>query len=333
MNNNYNNIDFSQLQWIALQILMRNNVSDFFDSSDSSNSQSTSTSVVFDDNDNDDNRWNVDEIEFFDFMYDGKSAVTDNFIEHVDKNIYFRNVNDFIDRVKNMIDVKEADMIRQNLYICFREIALTWYIIILIENQKRLIKLDENVDEWIRALSKRFKEFDSLIIITIKKKSYIMKDDRRRRKSSKYAHVIIKTTKFIVMNVYSQLWFIYNDLNIEFRRDVRKSTEHTDLNVFLQKMKNVKEIWWNLNVKNSRDYADNRSANNFREQQQNSYDNRLENEESLSQEDYSNDLDYEYSFVDNQQQQSRQTQFSITYQFNNSFYQNRAYQNQSNYRQ
>ena len=88
-----------------------------------------------------------------------------------------------------------------------------------------------------------------------------------------------------------------------------------------------------MSVRNNRDYADNRFANNFREQQQDSYDNRFENEKSFSQKDYNNDLDYEYSFVDNQQQQSRQTQFFIIYQFNNSFYQNRAYQNQSNYRQ
>ena len=58
-------------------------------------------------------------------MYDDKFAIIDNFIKHVDKNIYFRNVNDFIDCVKNIIDVKKTKMIRQNLYICFREIALT----------------------------------------------------------------------------------------------------------------------------------------------------------------------------------------------------------------
>ena len=116
MNNNYNNIGFNQLQWIVFQIFMRNNASDFFDSFDFSNFQSTSTSTVFNDNDNDDNQWNVDEIKFFDFMYDDKSAIIDNFIKHVDKNIYFRNVNDFIDRVKNMIDVKKTNIIRNSVW-------------------------------------------------------------------------------------------------------------------------------------------------------------------------------------------------------------------------
>ena len=58
-------------------------------------------------------------------MYNDKSAIIDDFIKHVDKNIYFKIVNNFIDRVKNMINVKKTKIIRQNLYICFRKTALT----------------------------------------------------------------------------------------------------------------------------------------------------------------------------------------------------------------
>ena len=88
-----------------------------------------------------------------------------------------------------------------------------------------------------------------------------------------------------------------------------------------------------MSAKNNYEYVDNSCfANSFREQQQDLYNNRSENNKKFSQESYSNNLDYKYLFVDNQQQQSRQTQFFIIYQFNNFSYQNRAYQNQSNYR-
>ena len=53
-------------------------------------------------------------------MYDEKSIVIEKFIIHVEKNIYFRDVNDFINRVKNITNVKNAKLIRQNFYICFR---------------------------------------------------------------------------------------------------------------------------------------------------------------------------------------------------------------------
>ena len=318
--------------------MQKNNISDSFDSFDFSNSQDTSTSKNVDNNHS--NRWNANEIDFFDFMYDDKSIVIENFIVHIDKNIYFRDVSNFVDRVKDMTNVKNVELIRQNLYTCFRDTALIWYTIVFIEDQKKLIKLNNDVEKWIRALHKRFKEFESIIMIIIRQKRYIMKNARRKKKSLKYAYIIIKVVKSTIMNIYFQLWLIYHDLNTKFRRDVRKSNEHIDLNVFLHEMKKIKKIWWDLNVKHNREYnhaAFNRSVNVFRfVDQQNSYNNRFDanNEENLSQKNYSNDFDYEYSYVDNQQQQqSRQTQFFIIYQFNNFFYQNRAYlQNQSNFR-
>ena len=52
-------------------------------------------------------------------MYDEKFAVINQIIEHIEKNIYFRNVNNFINRVKNITNIKNVELIRQNLYICF----------------------------------------------------------------------------------------------------------------------------------------------------------------------------------------------------------------------
>ena len=230
-------------------------------------SQNTSTFASTKNIDHD-NKWNSKKIELFDFMYDEKSIVIEKFIMHIEKNIYFRDVNDFIDRVKNMTNVKNAKLIRQNFYICFRKIVFSWYIIIFTKNQKRLIKLNHDVDEWMRVLHKRFKKFVDTIMNIIDKKRYTMNDVKRRREFSKYVHIINKTIKFIVMNIYSQFWFIYNDLNTKFQRDVTKSIEHTNMNDFLQKMKKSKKIWWNMRFKYNRnhefDYQFNRFANNFR---------------------------------------------------------------------
>ena len=60
----------------------------------------------------------------FNINYDDKFVVIEKIIKHVDKNIYFRDVNDFIDRVKNMINVKNVEFVHQNLYICFRKTTM-----------------------------------------------------------------------------------------------------------------------------------------------------------------------------------------------------------------
>ena len=128
MINNWQNIDFFQQQWTVLQKLICEIIANFnsFESSNFSKFQSTSSSQNTSiDNDNNDNRWNVDEIDFFDSLYDDKSTAIVEFIEYIDKNTYFRNVTYFIERVKNIIEVKNVELIRQNFYTCFRDIALT----------------------------------------------------------------------------------------------------------------------------------------------------------------------------------------------------------------
>jgi hypothetical protein len=57
-------------------------------------------------------------------MYDNKSTFTEEFIEHVDKNTYFRNVHLFLKRVKDVIRVKDVNQVRENLFICLRRLTL-----------------------------------------------------------------------------------------------------------------------------------------------------------------------------------------------------------------
>ena len=74
------------------------------------------------------------------------------------------------------------------------------------------------------------------------KKRYIMKNARYRRKLMKYAHVITKTAKVINMNVFFQIYHLYNSLNFELRRDLKKLIDDITMNVFLQNMKKNKKI-------------------------------------------------------------------------------------------
>ena len=80
-------------------------------------------------------------------MYNDKSTTINNFIKYINKNIYFCNVIYFVKRIKNIIKIKKVELMQQNLYICFRNIVLTWYIIIFIENKKRFVKLNIDIDK------------------------------------------------------------------------------------------------------------------------------------------------------------------------------------------
>ena len=97
--------EFTKQQWNALQAMLDARII---------SSNTTSDNLDDDDSNNDDdhnNRWNTIKIEFFDSHYDDKIAIIVSIIEHARKNIYFRDVHVFIERIKNMFVIKEAKLI------------------------------------------------------------------------------------------------------------------------------------------------------------------------------------------------------------------------------
>ena len=49
-------------------------------------------------------------------MYNNKSMIIENFIKHVEKNVYFQNIYMFIERIKNMIIIKKIKFF-ETIYI------------------------------------------------------------------------------------------------------------------------------------------------------------------------------------------------------------------------
>ena len=149
---NYQNFDFNRQQYETLQIFLvdvKNHAQFKF----SNFSKFVESFYLFDDFEN--SRWNSNEMNFFDSMYDDKLLIIDNSIEHANKNTYFKNIHLFTERIKNMIIIKKAKLTRQNLYTCLREFVLTWYIDVFNDDQKKLMKLNDEIEEWERTLLKR----------------------------------------------------------------------------------------------------------------------------------------------------------------------------------
>ena len=69
-----------------------------------------------------------------------------------------------------------------------------------------------------------------------------MKNARKYREFFDFVEIIIRETKSIMMSIYSQLYLIYNELKLKFRRDLTKSTKNTIMNEFLQQLDDKKEI-------------------------------------------------------------------------------------------
>ncbi|KAL8798875.1 MAG: hypothetical protein Q9200_007677 [Gallowayella weberi] len=76
----------------------------------------------------------------------------------------FRDVHLFIERAKELVDLKGADMVRENLWLSLRGTALEWWTGEMSETEKRLAKLGNGIDEVTRLLLARFREPSTVAI-------------------------------------------------------------------------------------------------------------------------------------------------------------------------
>ncbi len=150
------------LNWIIIESVSRtiqklSNQDDLSFESFKSLESTDSTDLADDDDENNHhNHWNSTEVRFFDSMYNDKFMHIDDSLKHSDKKTYFQDVHLFIECIKNILHIKDVNLVRTNLWIYLQDTAMKWYIKKLIDDEKRLIKYEDDVNEWIHILIKRF---------------------------------------------------------------------------------------------------------------------------------------------------------------------------------
>ena len=190
-------------------------------------------------------RWNPGELGFFDPNYDGKSVSTGSAIEHAGKETYFRDVHLFIDRAKDIAAIKEAKTVRENLWMSLRGTALEWWTAEMSPAEKRLTILGDGVDEWSTLLIARFKEPSNVAIDAVLRERYSLRDAIARREPREYAQKILRSAKDAGMSIVkTQLDIVYNGIDLELRRDIKKPGADATVNSFLKELDECKHEWW-----------------------------------------------------------------------------------------
>ena len=191
-------------------------------------------------------RWNPSDVGFFNPMYEDKSAASGApSMEHTPKETYFRDVHLFLEHARDVASLKGDELVRTNLWTCLKGPALEWWLAELSENDKRLAKLGNKLDEWERMLIDRFKSPTNVAIDSLLKEKYTLRDAANRREPREYAQRILRASKDAKFtDVRNQLDVIYNGLDSELRRDIRRPKDGTTLQDFLSDLDDFKHDWW-----------------------------------------------------------------------------------------
>ena len=227
-------------------------------------------------------------VEYFDLKYKNLNDVTniDVLIVNNDRQIFYRDVYMFIDKLKNLIKNSiDEQRVRELLSDCLKKKTFVWKKTKCNDDTKKILR-EIILNIWYIYFLRRFKSRASVALTALQKKSYIIIDVKNDRISKTYVQSILRHARFAEFtSSFNQMTLIWNKLNIEFRVHIFEFKSITDFNIFLDQLDEKIDIWHDLTVARQR----------FDEKKENFFDNI--------------NVDKNNRSISKQQRQNRQNEF------------------------
>ena len=119
-------------------------------------------------------RWNQADLGYFHPHLD--RAHGEGEIVSVGKDVYYRNVVLFVQRLQNLVTFQGATLVKANIATSLRGSALEWYISELSDFDRDALNNDSSVKSWVNTLSHRFKLPTSVALGLLTKETYTLDD-------------------------------------------------------------------------------------------------------------------------------------------------------------
>ena len=135
-------------------------------------------------------RWNQADLGYFDPHLD--RAHREGEILSVGKNVYYRNVVLFVERLQSLVTFRGASLVKTNIATSLRGSALEWYTSELSDFNRDALKNDPGLKSWVNILSHHFKVPMSVALGLLTDENYTLDDARTRRPLAQYVCAIMR---------------------------------------------------------------------------------------------------------------------------------------------
>ena len=218
----------------------------------------------------------ADDVGFFDPFYEDSSN-SNTTVVNAGRHVFYRDVYAFIDRLKDLINLKEEDKVREVLPTYFRGSAQIWHSTELTELKKRGLR-NTSVSNWGDTLVEQFKERTSVALRHLQAEHYTINNARQGRTPRSFMQNMLRHTKAAhIDSIYNQLTLAWNNLAVELRRDIPEPTLTTTLSQFLRQLDSKENLWYEIARQQGRSqpqqHIDRRSSSTL-QKQSGQYNNR-----------------------------------------------------------
>lgn len=184
---------------------------------------------------------NPEEVGFFDPEYEGNGPVV-----NAGKNVFYRDVYAFVDRLKDMEQIKGEEKLRSVVPQCLRGSALIWHSTELSEMEKTLLRRADLV-AWYETLITRFKQRTPLALKSLQQSKYTMADAKEKKDPRQFVQDIIRYARAAQINsVYNQLSMAWKNLDWQFRLHISEPTSSTTIQQFLNQLDGQADTWFEM---------------------------------------------------------------------------------------
>ena len=190
--------------------------------------------------------WRLEEFGLFepDLPVDDRHPPGD--VITVGRDTIYRNVDAFLERMKDAIASKTPEVVRDNLHLCLRGSASRWYTFEIKPVDKRSIRADltPDLDQWTDRLQERFRprmaqaaQENSLLTFT--------RDDVRNGKkvATYFQSKILRARAAGFSSVHAQLTQVYAGIEVYLRRDLTEPKANTDFSDYRTLLEEKESLW------------------------------------------------------------------------------------------
>ena len=192
-------------------------------------------------------RWNQANLGYFDPHLDrahGKGEIV-----LVGKDVYYRNVVLFVQRLQSLVTFRGTALVKANIATLLRGSALEWYSSELSNFDCNALNNDPSVKSWVNTLSHCFKVPTSVVLGLLTNETYSLDDAQAQRSPAQYVCAIMRHgIRCNIVDITNQLCFAYQGIAPKLRVFVSPPTESTKAADFICALKEKKKVWHKMMI-------------------------------------------------------------------------------------
>ncbi len=161
----------------------------------------------------------------------------------VGKDVYYRNVVLFVQRLQSLITFRKASIVKANIATSLQSSALEWYTSELSDFDRNALNNDPSVKSWVNTLSYRFKVSTSVALSLLTDETYSLNDARSRQPPAQYICAIMQhSIGCNIVDIANPLSFAYWGLASELQVFISPPNESTKAADFIHALKEKQEV-------------------------------------------------------------------------------------------